>query len=264
MLSFEFTKKDFFSAKILAHTIWSRIKFYPLYHCNRKRIEHYDLISHLHKFDRASVFFEKHYHNVSEKTIYLGNAADDEFFENNGKTIKKKYIIYIGNYVFRKNQKMSLKCFYKSALPVDTELVLIGSQETAYYNELNLLKKQLDYDYGERTVKMLTGIPREKIPEYVKNADFYVMSSRWEAFPVSIVESMAAGVPFISTDCGITRHLPGGVVVQSEEEMIEWMEIFSKNEIIKNHYGQAGRKYAETYMKRETKINELEKALLEY
>src|SRR5690606_19939090 len=37
--------------------------------------------------------------------------------------------------------------------------------------------------------------------KYIKNADIFILSSRWEGFGHVIVESMAAGTPVIATNC---------------------------------------------------------------
>lgn len=38
-------------------------------------------------------------------------------------------------------------------------------------------------------------------------ADFMLLTSRWEALPISIVEAFHAGLPVIATDCGGVSEL---------------------------------------------------------
>jgi glycosyltransferase involved in cell wall biosynthesis len=61
----------------------------------------------------------------------------------------------------------------------------------------------------------------EELAKLMQQAEFQVMFSRYENFPVVIPESFACGVPFISTDVGgIAEYIyeEQGVLVQSENE----------------------------------------------
>lgn len=49
-------------------------------------------------------------------------------------------------------------------------------------------------------------------PLYLAAADLYLLTSRWEELPISIVEALRAGLPVIATDCGGVRELVDGQV----------------------------------------------------
>ena len=57
------------------------------------------------------------------------------------------------------------------------------------------------------------------VPELLKKADIFVLTSLWEGLPVALIEAVVAGLPFIVTNTGgvldITRSYQGGIVVNS-------------------------------------------------
>lgn len=85
-----------------------------------------------------------------------------------------------------------------------------------------------------------------------------MISSNYEYYPITIVESLAAGNPFISTDVGIVNLLPGGVIANTQEEISYWIEFFARNEEYKTELGKAGRNYALKNLRIETKVSSLE------
>ena len=69
---------------------------------------------------------------------------------------------------------------------------------------------------------------------------------------------MAAEIPFISTDVGCVKYLPGGVIVENEDEMAYWLSLLAKNEDTRNLLGNVGREYASQHLSIESKVSQLE------
>lgn len=254
MPDFKVHISDFNNLKKLAKTTFRNIRWKYFYTVHLNQIKRFDAITHLYKNDNSYKYFlSKGYKN----NYVIENACNDIFFENIDYDNKKKYFIYVGNYCDRKNQELALKAFYEANL-TDFGFVFIGSQKNEYCNKLISLNDSLKEQNREHNVEILYGIPREKISEYTKNAYACVISSNYEYYPITIVESLAVGNPFISTDVGIVKLLPGGVIANTKEEISYWMEFFGKNEEYKNELGKAGRNYALKNLRIETKVKALE------
>lgn len=49
--------------------------------------------------------------------------------------------------------------------------------------------------------------PVSTVPLHLKAADIFLLTSRWEALPISIVEAFRAALPVVATDCGGVHEL---------------------------------------------------------
>jgi glycosyltransferase involved in cell wall biosynthesis len=263
IINFNLGKDDFSSFKKFASKLWRNSRWGIYYITAYKNFRKYDLITYLYGFEHAAVYSRKH---KLTNDMVLGNAADNIFFEKdtcqllNG-NYSKKYLINVSSFQRIKNQELLLKAFYKSRCK-DYALILIGSSETAYYKKLIHAKEQLDILYGRREVDFKIGLSREQIRNYVANAKLFLASSTIDVFPVVIAETMAVGVPFVSTDVGCVRFLPGGVIIKNEDEMAYWIDQLISHPEVAKKLGEVGRCYAEKEMRIENKINEFEKLLL--
>ncbi len=141
-------------------------------------------------------------------------------------------------------------------------MIFIGSRETDYLQYLININSKYEKKYGKRNVQFLTNIPRSEVVEYVRNAYIYLLGSTWEAFSISLIESMAAGVPFISSDVGIAKYLPGGVVVKSIEEMVYWLDTLTNSQDLNDLLGKMGHQYYIDNLRIQDKVDQLEKVLM--
>ena len=257
IIDLKINKNDFTSISTLSHKIWNCLRYKLYYMRAGKYFKMYDLVTQLHTFDRGYRFFEKKY---GTKSVVMENAAENTFF-NHASQICKDYILSVANYLPIKNQEMLLQAFYRSNLPENAKLILIGSTKNSYYSKLINLKQQLDCQYGTRNVELLTGVPRSDIYKYTKEAKIYLLGSRAEMFPISIIEAMASGIPFISTDVGCVKYLPGGVVVDKIDEMSYWLELLWNNEKVRSNLGTVGYNYARKYFTIENKVEQLEQLI---
>lgn len=250
---------DFTSFSNFGHKLWNNFRWRFDYLTNGKYIKKYDTTIQLHEMDEATFFMKKKF-GINSKII--NNGADKQFFSSKEdvKFQNEHYAVCIANFIPRKNQEFILRSFYMSKQS-RLSLILIGSKTTPYFFELIKLKAKLDKKYGQRKVEILHDIPREQIARYVKNSSLYLLGSEWEAFPISIVEAMAAGIPYISTDVGIVKYLPGGKIVDSVSEMAFWIDLLTKNRKVAHSLGNEGKYYADENFVEEKIVLKLESIL---
>lgn len=263
MFDSKWYKWDFDNLSFFAHKVWNKIRWGIYYKTIKNSIIKYDHIVQLHEYDLANQYFKNKY-GVNCKII--GNAADPLFFQENEVEVgmlPEKYAICIANYMDRKNQKSTLRAYYQADLPSDFGLIFIGSSLNNYCEQLIELNDELKRKYGDKNVKILYGIPREQIPTYVNKSMIYLMNSRWEAFPVSLVEAMATGTPYITTDVGCVKFLPGGIVVNSERDMAYWLTLLSNNDELSKAIGNAGKVYANKKLTQKTVTDQFERLINE-
>ncbi len=203
-----------------------------------------------------------------KKTAIVENAANHMFFckENYQKDISEilkiqsqHYIVNISNYSDRKNQLTLIKEYEKAQLK-DCALVLIGNERNSYCKKVIRLANQVKERSGCE-IKVLYGIEREWFPAIIEKAMVFVMTSKWEEYPVSLVETMAVGTPFISTMVGNAHVLPGGVIARSNGEIAVLLRTLYDNPVILHEFGQQGKKYALEHNDLEKVIDGFENAL---
>lgn len=89
---------------------------------------------------------------------------------------------------------------------------------------------------------------RMDVPERLKEANLFVLITRWEGFPRSILEAMRAGLPVVATDVGGCREsvVDGetGFLVGKEDigEVQEKLRELIDSEDLRKRMGEAGRK----------------------
>ena len=271
IFDFKFHKINFSSITSVINKLWKEIRWGIYYKLNGKYFKKYDVITQLHEKDYGNEFFKRKY---GINSVIIENAADNDFFEK--KTLKDfkkpfdKYLIYVANYDDRKNQRLAIKEFLKSNIENKIGLVLIGSQKNKYYDELkNLInkeRKKYNLKESEKPIKLLYEVDRNLISSYVSNAYLYIMTSKWEAYPISILESMAAGIPYISTDVGIVKYFFGGVV-SNKNDICYWIERLSNNKNDRNELSKICENYAKNNFRIDDKVellkNEINKLFLE-
>lgn len=263
---FEIHPWDRASASSLVRKLVANVRWKLYYHANAQAFRQYDRILQLYEQDYSVADFRKWY---GIESVILENAAEDVFHENApvAEAEKRRSIVCVANYTRQKNQAALIDAFLRADLPRGWSLDLVGSEETPEYARMRRLeanvRAEVGADAADRPVNYHVGISRSETVALVKNASLYAMSSIWEAFPVSLIEAMSAGVPWVSTDVGIAKYLPGGVVVDDVEELTHVIGCLASNEGERIRLGAEGFAYAAAHFRIDNKVTQLERMLRE-
>jgi len=87
-------------------------------------------------------------------------------------------------------------------------------------------------------------VPRPEVISAIQEADLVMVTSSREASPLVVLESMAAGTPWLSFDVGCVREHVGGVVVRDSEEMASAAAFLLRDAQARSRLGQEGRQRA--------------------
>lgn len=144
-----------------------------------------------------------------------------------------EYVIAVGRLVQLKQFDRLIESYANSNLPQKKiHLVILGIGE-----EQDKLEKKI-LDLKIETKVHLLGF-KENVWDYISNAKFLVLSSQYEGFPMTILESLSLGIPVISFDCEsgpnemiINNH--NGILVENQNftELTHKMNIFVEDEIL--------------------------------
>lgn len=267
---FEIHSWDRSSAGSLARKLAANARWHAYYRANAAAFRSYDRVFQLYEQDYSVADFREWYGIESE---ILENAAEDAFHE--GAPVpdeeRRKSITCVANFNRQKNQIALVKAFLRADIPDGWTLDLVGSRETPELKNMREAEARIrseqglphDAAHGGRPIVYHVGISREETVQLVKTASAYAMSSMWEAFPVSLVEAMSAGVPWVSTDVGIARYLPGGIVVKDARGLGDALERLCSDAVERDRLGREGYDYAAAHFRIVDKVSQVEDTLLE-
>lgn len=196
----------------------------------------------------------------------MPNSVDPEFFASPTESFRKAHGIHqrhfflcVANYSELKNQQLALQAFARAAIS-DSALVFIGSESNTHSCALQQAAARVNLAPG-CCVRILSGVSRALTIAAFHEATAFVLSSRDETQPIVLLESMAAGLPFISTPAGCVRQMPGGIVAASATEMAEAMRWLAVDAGRRKALAAAGTAFAEKRCSRERSIEKMEQLL---
>ena len=155
--------------------------------------------------------------------------------------INSKYLLLnVANYCDRKNQIATLRDFMRANRP-DATLVFLGSEFNDYSTQMHRFYEAKRARFPRAQVVILEKIPKPIIHAAYRAADVFILSAKQETQPLAILDAMACGVPFISTNTGCISEFPGGWIVPSGGRTTRAIHQFLDRPDLRRRLGEQGK-----------------------
>ncbi len=161
-------------------------------------------------------------------------------------TAESFHILHIGRFNEQKNHGMLLRVFQKLALEDPSlRLDLIGDGELR--QEMEALAESLSL---KEKISFLGA--QSNVYPYLHNADLFLLPSRYEGIPMTIIEAMGTGLPIVATAVGgvpdMLKNGEDGIMVPCEEEaVVKACKALIENKAMREKLGRAARKNADRF-----------------
>lgn len=128
----------------------------------------------------------------------------------------RRFLVAVGRLTYQKHFDLMIEAFAESKAKEDCDLIILGEGE---------LRSDL-----EKQIKALKLVDKIHLPgrlknpfNYMKHAEFMLLSSRAEGFPMVLIEAMSLNCPAIATDCPtgpreIIQKDVNGILIQMENK----------------------------------------------
>lgn len=196
-------------------------------------------------------------YGVEEKKIEVIYPSVDAAFQNyqlpitNYEVAAKyklpaKYILNVGSFFPRKNQRTLIEAFDLIKNKVEEDLVLVGGVGTTR-NEIEALIAQKNLT---QRVKIISGISNHELPAVYTTARAFVFPSLFEGFGAPVLEAVFSKVPVIATKGGAIEEAGGKnslyINPTNAEEIADALLKVLTNETLRSQMQTSGYAHAQT------------------
>jgi glycosyltransferase involved in cell wall biosynthesis len=179
---------------------------------------------------------------LPERTVVIHNAVDVSSFGDRTGPDSVPRIVSVGRFAFPKDFPALVDAL--AATTPDYRAAFIGEGPL-----LSEAARRLERRGLTERVELL-GL-RADVPDVLADADIFVLASRSEGLPISILEAMAAGLPVVASDVGgvseAVVHGETGLLVPpgDPEALASALELLLRDSPLRQRMGAAGRRRAQ-------------------
>lgn len=183
-------------------------------------------------------YVTRNYHLRGVHTL-IPNYVETDRFKPMPQTKPKGSICFVGRLTEQKNLFALLEAL--SGLPYNLSLIGSGEQE----EELKRFAAQ-----SKVRVSFLGNVPNQKLPEILNEHELFVLPSRWEGMPKTLLEVMACGLPVVGTNIDGTRdvikHGENGILCETDATSIrEAITLVMEDGALRQKLGRGARQTIE-------------------
>lgn len=133
-------------------------------------------------------------YNLHNTTTIYNPIPEMPITDDHSNPIAGDYFLYFGRLDDKvKNFKLMLEAFARSQAKDKIKLVIMGDGPDA-----DLIRNEIK----SKNLESVVLLPFQANPyAIVQQAKFTILTSRYEGFPMSVIESLALGVPVVAVDC---------------------------------------------------------------
>jgi GT2 family glycosyltransferase/glycosyltransferase involved in cell wall biosynthesis len=155
---------------------------------------------------------------IIHTSLDITKLADDKYLTPIDRNHGKLILVNVASYEPRKGQDILVRSLDKLPGNIKVECYLIGRKLDWWFSRrLELLASR------RKNVHVLGELPNEKVLSYIQAADVYILASRDEALPMSLLEAMYFSKGIIATKAGgiteIIDHGKNGLLIDIEDYM---------------------------------------------
>ncbi|WP_214710810.1 glycosyltransferase [Exiguobacterium sp. s55] len=146
-------------------------------------------------------------------------------------------LLHIGRFSDQKNHKGLIEAFYKSN-PIENKIILNLIGEGSLKREIIQMVNDLNLNNHVNFLGL-----KSDVKKYLHSADIFILPSKWEGMPITLIEAMASGLPIIATDVGGVADMiednKSGLLVDLQTENIASKILFLvRNKSLRKELGE--------------------------
>ncbi|GAP96998.1 glycosyltransferase family 4 protein [Leptolyngbya sp. NIES-2104] len=159
--------------------------------------------------------YRDRYPELSDRISYINNSFDDAVFQPSSDRIIQRrlfaqklglsedtqFILFAGRLQPQKDPVLLIQAIAALAHP-NAHLLIAGDGELA--TEIKAEATRLEV---RDRITLLGAQTQPEMAHLYQIANVFVLSSRFEGLPVSVLEALGSGTPIVTTDCGDTPRL---------------------------------------------------------